>query len=99
WQEPQYHREGEREWLFLRFYDFEPDGTLTFNLVTLVRQGAGEWKQYVNATRLWPQRRDELLQALQKAGFTELTCWGDMQGHPYELEQSGNLVIVANRKQ
>ncbi|MGC8787351.1 MAG: class I SAM-dependent methyltransferase, partial [Anaerolineae bacterium] len=33
WQEPQYHREGEWEWLFLRFYDFEPDGTLTFNLV------------------------------------------------------------------
>jgi len=26
WMEPQSHREGESEWLFLRFYDFEPGG-------------------------------------------------------------------------
>ncbi len=24
WMEPQAHREGDREWLFLRLYDFEP---------------------------------------------------------------------------
>ena len=29
WMEPQTYREGEVEWIFLRFYDFEPDGTLT----------------------------------------------------------------------
>jgi glycine/sarcosine N-methyltransferase len=29
WMEPRARREGEAEWLFLRFYDFEPDGTLT----------------------------------------------------------------------
>jgi len=49
WMEPQSHREEETEWLFLRFYDFEPDGapsewpflkngTLTFNLATLRRE-------------------------------------------------------------
>jgi len=95
WQEPQYHREGEQECLFLRFYDFEPDGTITFNMVTLQRQGAGKWDQRVTATRLWPQRWDELLEALQKAGFAEISCWGDMEGHPYELDKSGNLVITA----
>lgn len=98
WQEPQSYREGKKEWLFLRFYDFEPDGTLTFNLVTLQRQGRGEWRQRLTTTRLWPQRRDELLAALEKAGFGEITCWGDMQGHPYKVERSSNLVITANRK-
>ena len=34
---PKPHREGEGEWLFLRFYDFEPGGLLTFNVITLQR--------------------------------------------------------------
>nr|MBC7245076.1 class I SAM-dependent methyltransferase [Chloroflexota bacterium] len=98
WQEPQAHREGEQEWLFLRFYDFEPDGTLTFNLVTLRRKGAGKWEQRLAATRLWPQRRDELVAALQSTGFSKITCWGDMQGHPFDPESSSNLVIEGRRE-
>ncbi len=30
WMEPQSTREGNNEWLFLRFYDFEPDGSDKF---------------------------------------------------------------------
>jgi SAM-dependent methyltransferase len=98
WLEPQAHREGETEWLFLRFYDFEADGTLTFNLVTLRREGAGEWRQQVRSTRLWPQRRDDLVAALTAAGFGEIACWGDMQGTPFDLDHSPNLVVTARRK-
>ena len=104
WQEPQAHREGATEWLFLRFYDFEPDGTLTFNLVTLRREacpehseGAGEWRQQVRATRLWPQRRDDLVAALAAAGFGDIACWGDMQGAPFDPDRSPNLVLTARR--
>ncbi len=97
WQEPQSYHEGDQEWIFLRFYDFEPDGTLTFNLVTLHRQEKQEWKQRLIATRLWPQRQGELLTALEKAGFGEITYWGDTQGHVYEVERSGNLVITARK--
>jgi SAM-dependent methyltransferase len=39
WMEPQTAREGQTEWLFQRFYDFEPDGLLTFNVITLRRDG------------------------------------------------------------
>jgi SAM-dependent methyltransferase len=93
WMEPQAHREGDTEWLFFRFYDFEPDGTLAFNIVTLRREGLGDWSQQVATTRLWPLRQAELVAALEAAGFEDIVCWGDMQGNPFEPERSGNLVV------
>jgi glycine/sarcosine N-methyltransferase len=99
WMDPQVHQEGEKEWLFLRFYDFEPNGSLTFNLVTLRREGEGEgrgdWHQRVSATRLRPLRHEDLVAALTAAGFAEITCWGDMQGVSFEPEVSPNLVVAA----
>ena len=98
WMAPQAYREGEREWLFLRFYDFQPDGSLTFNLVTLRRQGQqGRWSQRVTATPLWPLKQEELLPALQAAGFDQVTCYGDMQGGAFHPSTSGNLVVTARR--
>jgi glycine/sarcosine N-methyltransferase len=93
WMGPQAHREGETEWVFLRLYDFELDGLLTFNMVTLRREGLGGWSQHVATTRLWPLRQTELAPALQTAGFGEVSYWGDMQGSAFELESSGNLVV------
>jgi SAM-dependent methyltransferase len=93
WMKPQAHREGDTEWLFVRFYDFEPDGTLTFNVMTLRREREGGWDQQVAATRLWPLRQTELVDALQAAGFEGIACWGDMRGGSFEPENSGNLVV------
>jgi len=97
WMEPQTHREGDAEWLFLRFYDFESDGTLTFNLVTLRREGTDGWKQRIMTTRLRPLGQEELMAALDTAGFREITCWGDMQGTPFDPEASPNLLVTARR--
>lgn len=100
WMEPQSYVKGsqeEAEWLFLRFYDFELDGTLTFNLVTLRREGAGGWTQQVVTTKLWPWRRSELVTALEGVGFEEIVCWGDMQGARFDVECSPNLVVGARR--
>ncbi len=96
WMEPQAHREGKREWLFLRFYDFDPDGRLTFNIVRLHRAG-GPWEQRVLSTRLWPLRQAELTSALAEARFTAITLYGDMQGSPFDPDRSPNLVVVATR--
>ncbi|MCS7282394.1 MAG: class I SAM-dependent methyltransferase [Anaerolineae bacterium] len=96
WMEPQAHREGEQEWLFLRFYDFDPDGLLTFNVVRLHRRG-GLWEQRVLSTRLWPMRQAELTAALEEAGFGEIALYGDMQGTPFEPDRSPNLVVVARK--
>jgi hypothetical protein len=97
WMEPQAHREGDAEWLFFRFYDFEPDGTLAFNVVTLRRKGEGGWSQQVATTRLWPLRQTESVAALEDAGFGEIVCWDDMQGGSFDTHTSGNLVVTARR--
>jgi len=97
WMEPQAHRYGKKEWLFLRFYDFEPDGKLTFNMMTLQREGAGAWSQQVMATRLRPLGQEELTAALAEAGFGEITCWGDMRGALFDPDDSPNLIVTARQ--
>ncbi len=97
WMAPQAHREGDREWLYLRFYDFESDASLIFNMLTLRRDGGGEWKQHVEATRLRPWQQAELTQAVAAAGFERQTCYGDMIGTPFDPQASGNLILTALR--
>ncbi|NLE99391.1 MAG: class I SAM-dependent methyltransferase [Anaerolineales bacterium] len=95
WMEPQAHREEGREWVFLRFYDFDPDGNLTFNMVTLKREDDGPWRQHVAATRLHPLREQALSQALGMAGLGALTRWGSMDGAVFDAARSPNLVVAA----
>ncbi len=97
WMGPQAYREGDREWLFIRFYDFHDDGLLTFNVMTLRRQGDGDWQQQVSSTQLWPQRRAELARALAAVGFADITSWGDMRGAPFAAATSPNLIISTRR--
>lgn len=97
WMAPQSHREGEREWLFLRFYDFNADGTLTFHVVTLTRRGQEPWAQHDASTQLAPWQQAELARAVADEGFGDITLYGDMAGSDYDQAQSGNLVIAATR--
>jgi glycine/sarcosine N-methyltransferase len=97
WMEPQAAREGEAEWLFLRFYDFDADGLLTFNVTTLRREGAGPWAQAVTSTRLRPLLAEELTSALIAAGFEGIVCLGHMSGELYQVATSANLVLTARR--
>ena len=97
WMDPQSHQEKDAEWLFVRFYDLASDGTLTFNLVTLRRGGAGAWNQQVTSTRLYPQRQEELAAALAEAGLSSIVCYGDMGGAPFDPDRSPNLVVTAYR--
>jgi len=95
WMEPQSHSEGDAEWIFQRFYDFDPDGLLTFNMVTLKRIAQGKWSQQLTASRLRPLLKDELISSLANAGFMSSTPYGDMAGAAYDPETSPNLVILA----
>jgi SAM-dependent methyltransferase len=95
WMAPQSHRDQDQEWLFVRFYDFEPDGALTFNVVTLRRGAQESWSQRVATTRLWPLRHKDLVTAVRAAGFVDVDCWGDMQGNRFDQAQSGNLIVTA----
>jgi glycine/sarcosine N-methyltransferase len=95
WMEPQAYCKDDSDWLFLRFYDFDPDGLLSFHMISLHRQGTDLWKQQITTTRLYPLRQHELVEKLHGAGFTEIACYGNMTGQPFDPETSGNLVITA----
>ena len=95
WMPPQTFREGENTWIFARFYDFDPDGRLTFNIQILHAEGEDSFEQKVISTRLWPMTRDMLVEAMERAGFEALKLFGDLQGSAYEPQTSGNLVITA----
>jgi glycine/sarcosine N-methyltransferase len=97
WMEPQEHRQGETEWVFLRFYDYRPDGLLGFNILTLRREGQAAWSQSVAETLLYPLRQAELAQALPPAGFGQITWYGNLAGSPYDSQNSGNLVFSARK--
>jgi hypothetical protein len=34
---------------------------------------------------------------LTAAGFTDIVCYGDMQGTPFDPESSSNLITVATK--
>jgi glycine/sarcosine N-methyltransferase len=90
-------RGGTREWLFLRFYDFEPDGLIGFNIATLHREGNSDWKQSINTARLRPLLHLELITALQAAGFRQIAAYGGLDGSGFDAVSSGNLVLLAYR--
>jgi len=98
WMEPQAHQEAGAEWLFLRFYDFEENDRLAFNIVTLRRLAGQGWEQQVHATRLWAMRAHDVTGALACHGFGAITCYGDMAGAPFDAHKSGNLVVTARRE-
>ncbi len=91
----QSHREGDSEWLFVRFYDFHQE-TITFNMVCLRRTGEG-WTQDVAATELRPIFHAELAAALTAARFSDVAFYGDYEGSAFDPAQSGDLIAVARR--
>lgn len=92
---PQSHREGEREWLFVRFYDFHAE-TLTFNMVRLARTAEG-WSQQVESTELRPLFRDDLAAGLAVASFSDARFYGNYAGDPFDPAHSGDMIAVARR--
>jgi glycine/sarcosine N-methyltransferase len=92
---PQSHREGEREWLFLRFYDFH-ETTITFNMMRLWKTEEG-WEQDVNSTELRPILSDELAAALDAAGFQDVEFFGGYDGSDFDPAHSGDLIAVIRK--
>jgi len=90
---PQSCREGEREWLFIRFYDFH-EATVTFNMIRLQRSGE-TWTQDVEAIELRPIFRDELGAALRRAGFFRAAFHGGYDGSSFDPAHSNDLIAVA----
>lgn len=98
WMEPQSHRAGQDEWLFVRFYDFEPGGFIRFNILVLKRSGGESWQQQVITTTLRPLHKKELMDELGAAGFIRIESFGSLAGEAFDPKSSGNLVVVARKQ-
>ena len=92
---PQSFRDGEREWIFVRFYDFYEE-SLTFNMLRLRRRPDG-WTQDVESTELRPVFEQDLALALAEAGFGRVTRLGGYDGAPFDPAASGDLIAVATK--
>ncbi len=99
WMEPQSSHADQHEWLFVRFYDFTPDGMIQFNILTLERQAAdAAWTQKIVTTRLYPLLAQPLSQALALAGFDQIAFFGSMTGADFDPLASGNLIVTARKR-
>lgn len=97
WMTPQTHRDKKDTWIFNRFYDFNPDGSLTFNIQILSSTNEGSFNQQVSSTKLWPMKKSDLEGAMRIVGFVDLHFYGNLQGETYDRMNSGNLVITASK--
>lgn len=97
WMDPQAHQEDGKEWIFIRFYDFDPDGYIQFNILTLYREDAGGWQQTLRTTTLYPVLQADLEPVLQQTGFKNIRLYGSMDGSDYDLTRSENLIVTGVR--
>ncbi len=97
WMEPQVFEEGEREWIFQRFYDFNTDGTIRFNIVNLKKLGDGAWQPEVLSTLLRPILSLQLCALLEQAGFINIQLFGSLSDEPFNPLSSGNSIILAKK--
>jgi glycine/sarcosine N-methyltransferase len=97
WMEPQAHQESNRQWVFERFYDFNLDGTICFNIVSLSKSVDDPWSASVHSTTLRPQLQEEMISALNQAGFTGIQTFGSLSEEPFDPLSSGNLVLTARK--
>jgi glycine/sarcosine N-methyltransferase len=97
WMDPQRYADDRGEWLFVRFYDFEANGTLTFNMLTLQHRSGQSWTQRASSTTLLPIRHDRLVGEMQQGAFSKVCSYGDLQGTEYRSNDSPNHVVVARK--
>ena len=87
---------GERETLVWRFADYnETSGLITFNIALFTRNEKGGWSVDVQSTPQRPYRQSEIEMLLRRAGFREIAFYGNLQGEPFDVEKSLDLVVVA----
>ncbi|MDP3998963.1 MAG: hypothetical protein Q8P89_05120, partial [bacterium] len=89
--------EWEKEYAFLRFYDFLPNGLLNFNVETLATDGR-YWHSYgVEANLQKPLLKRDLVRIFKKLGFNKVGFFGSFNSEKYNKEKSPLLIGVGTR--
>lgn len=77
---------------FERNYDYK-DGYIYFSGILKI-----DHQQFVNITKLFPLKHDELILALEKVGFTDIKCFDGFSDQAFDKDKSIQLVVKANKK-
>lgn len=88
-----------REVLVWRFADYDPlSGRISFHIALFSKTDAG-WQVNVHTTPHRPLFQSDLTAALAEAGFVDPRFYGRMSvpPEPFDLNASGDLVVVASR--
>lgn len=99
WMEPLALSRSGKEWVFMRFYDFEPNGYLQFNILTLEKEKHQPWKSQLTSTRLFPITSNLLDSALHESGFEDTSWYGSMAGDTFDNSASSDIVVIAKENQ
>ena len=97
WMDPQSVKEGSAEWLFLRFYDFEADGKIQFNVLSLHRKTDAPWHVQLTSTHLLPVFSEALSRELTDLGFSDIRLFGNLGADAFTPTSSGDLVLLARK--
>lgn len=95
WMDPQFNKIDNTETLFHRFYDFNSDGSLGFNMIVTRRDHGNPWRQTIISTKLFPLLVSPLLDDLNATGFWNIQVFGDLSGNAFNEKTSPNCVITA----
>lgn len=98
WMDPQAFTERPFEWVFQRFYDFEENGLIRFNMITLKRAKGESWQTKMNSTLLMPIMAYELITQLRECGFNAISTFGSLKGDLFNSKESENLVVTAQKQ-
>ena len=77
---------------FVRFYDFLPDGLVSFNLLRFPQAGG---THSLSSVLLRPYGQAELAIFLAEAGFGAAASFGSLSLAPFDLAHSETLLLVA----
>ncbi|MEW5818357.1 MAG: class I SAM-dependent methyltransferase [Spirochaetota bacterium] len=95
---------GNADTLVWRLADYGPE-FITFHTALFERrpkegdQGGPSWTVQVNSTPQRPLRQQDLDEALRRADFEDVQHFGGLDGSPFDREKSGDLVMVARKRE
>ena len=77
--------------------EYHPDH-INFHTVFLAREKPeGKWQAHARTSRQIPLTQELLARLAMHAGLGDFTRWGDFARTPFDLEQSHDLVFLAQR--
>lgn len=85
-------RVDDKEYLFLRYYDFLSP-YLEFHFVVAVREN-NEWTSKSYQLKHYPWKKEELIPLAKEAGFTQIMTYGGYDFSEFDPDTSSDLLLV-----